>query len=323
MCKRHACIGLVLTLIIALFVFPLPSKAVSPSNLEGWVIAPVGSAPYTFAAGPGTPPLGAGSLHIAITGPGQKFYMFRTFSGLEGCALQSVTYGLYNAPASTVATSEYYANILIDQVANGIGTFSNGYFDCAYDYVPGPLAAGVWHTVGPDSGFTGWAKITGNPSCPTSLGGLAAGDLLLAIAMNAGQQFHDTDIGLDGAFDNVVITTSCGPIVFDFEPDATPDDPAATTDATMPGCDMLPLPEDAVVGKFVETTPLYFAPAEDAATEYVMAAGKSLWVYGLDASEQYYQVQLSCGLYWVPRESIGPNYDDVWNGTPLPTTIVE
>lgn len=90
-----------------------------------------------------------------------------------------------------------------------------------------------------------------------------------------------------------------------------------------PGPDMVPIPDSAVVGKFLAWTPLYYLPHLDAPTDYNMEPGQSLWVFGVDASGQFYQVLLSGKLIWAPVESMGPNYDAVWNGTPLPTTVVE
>ncbi len=91
---------------------------------------------------------------------------------------------------------------------------------------------------------------------------------------------------------------------------------------TWAGPDQVAIPSGAVVGSFVATTALYTAPSADAATTFVMNAGQTLWVYGVDASGQYYQVQLAGQLLWVPVSTMGPNYDAVWNGTPLPTTVV-
>jgi hypothetical protein len=90
-----------------------------------------------------------------------------------------------------------------------------------------------------------------------------------------------------------------------------------------PGPDMVPIPAGAVVGTFTEATALLYAPAADATTDTVITPGKTLWVFGLDASGMYYQVIMSGGYYWVPVGNIGPTYDDVWNGTPLPTEVVE
>ena len=91
----------------------------------------------------------------------------------------------------------------------------------------------------------------------------------------------------------------------------------------LPGPDQVPIPEGSVVGAFVATTPIYFAPEADAVVpSIVMEAGKTAWVYGVDASGQYYRVMLAGKLFWVPVSTMGPNYDAVWNGTPLPTTVV-
>ncbi len=90
-----------------------------------------------------------------------------------------------------------------------------------------------------------------------------------------------------------------------------------------PGPDMVAIPSTAVVGTFTAASPLYFAPNMGSTTDASMDAGQSLWVYGLDVSGQFYQVLLSGQTYWVPVGIIGPNYDDVWNGTPLPTTTVD
>lgn len=89
------------------------------------------------------------------------------------------------------------------------------------------------------------------------------------------------------------------------------------------GPDMVPIPATAVVGSFVQTTAIYFEPSANAATNLVMEAGKTAWVYGMDASGGYYKVMLSGQFFWVPVSTMGPNYDEVWNGKPLPTEVVE
>jgi len=90
-----------------------------------------------------------------------------------------------------------------------------------------------------------------------------------------------------------------------------------------PGPDMIPLPPTAVVGAFVVSTPIYFAPRADAVTTIIMEAGKTVWVFGLDESGQYYKAAISGQYFWVPRHTLGPNYDEVWLGRPLPTITVE
>ena len=90
-----------------------------------------------------------------------------------------------------------------------------------------------------------------------------------------------------------------------------------------PGPDMVPMPSNAVVGVFLTSTELLGMPDATAGTGLVMEAGQTLWVFGVDESGMYYQVLLSGKLLWVPVDSVGPNYDDTWNGAPLPATVVE
>ncbi len=92
-----------------------------------------------------------------------------------------------------------------------------------------------------------------------------------------------------------------------------------------PGCDVLmSLTPDAVVGRFVRETPLYFAPGQKIDPVVTMPAGKTAWVLGKDASGAYYQIVWSCDKLWVPVNTIGPNVSDpVWQGAPLPTSVVE
>jgi hypothetical protein len=89
-----------------------------------------------------------------------------------------------------------------------------------------------------------------------------------------------------------------------------------------PGPDMVPIPPYAVVGTFVTTTVALFAPDAAAVTEHEIQAGTSVWVYGMDESGQFYYVMMSGQFFWVPAATLGPNYDDVWQGAPLPTNVV-
>jgi hypothetical protein len=89
------------------------------------------------------------------------------------------------------------------------------------------------------------------------------------------------------------------------------------------GRDLIPLPEGSVVGSFTQTTAAYFEPRTDAASDVVFEVGKTAWVLGVDASGQFYKIAWSGDYLWVPVNTMGPNYDDVWNGTPLPSNVVE
>ena len=110
----------------------------------------------------------------------------------------------------------------------------------------------------------------------------------------------------------------CDPSDDDSGTPADPTPPAQTPAPPAPGPDMVYIPDDAVMGTFIADTSLHFAPRADALTGYSMRAGQSLWVYGQDASGQYYQVLLSGRLYWVPASQVSPTYTSPWNGHPLP-----
>lgn len=98
---------------------------------------------------------------------------------------------------------------------------------------------------------------------------------------------------------------------------------STTITEPVPGPDMVEIPSTAVVGAVAADTPVYFAPQAGAATGTTIEAGKTLWVYGVDASGGFYKVMLSGKFFWLPVSSMGPNYDNVWQGTPLPTDVVD
>lgn len=89
-----------------------------------------------------------------------------------------------------------------------------------------------------------------------------------------------------------------------------------------PGCDVLMyIPSTAVGGRFVSDAAVYWKPGE--VTKHVIKAGTSVRVLGKDATGAYYKILYVCDYLWVPVGTLGPNYDAVWNGAPLPTAVVE
>jgi hypothetical protein len=93
--------------------------------------------------------------------------------------------------------------------------------------------------------------------------------------------------------------------------------------APRPGPDMIAIPSGAVVGTFLADTPLYYAPDLSSVTTTTMKAGKTLWVFGVNADATFYQVVLSGQKLWVPVKVLGPTAAAPWNGWPLPTTVVQ
>jgi len=100
--------------------------------------------------------------------------------------------------------------------------------------------------------------------------------------------------------------------------------PNSSSAGSKPACtDLIDFPVGAVVGKFVRTTPAYYAPSLSSVTGIELEVGKTLWVLGIDSTGQFYKVVLSCSLLWVPIDSMGPNTDNFWQGAPLPTNIIQ
>lgn len=82
------------------------------------------------------------------------------------------------------------------------------------------------------------------------------------------------------------------------------------------------LPKTAVGGAFVAEAPLYWKPGQIVVPSTVLPTGNTVWVLGKDASGEYYKILWGCQYLWVPTATLGPNYDSVWNGTPLPVDVV-
>ncbi len=94
--------------------------------------------------------------------------------------------------------------------------------------------------------------------------------------------------------------------------------------AVKAGCDVLMnIPAGTVGGTFVANAQAYWAPGKLTAPVVTLAAGKSARVIGLDESGQYYKIIWGCNYLWVLKDTLGPNYDNVWHGAPLPTTVVK
>jgi len=96
------------------------------------------------------------------------------------------------------------------------------------------------------------------------------------------------------------------------------------TCGTLPGCDVLmDISSTAVVGAFVSDAPTYWKPGELTFPLITIPAGKTAWALGPDSTGAYYKIIWVCDYLWVPAGTIGPNYDEVWQGKPLPTAPVE
>jgi len=92
----------------------------------------------------------------------------------------------------------------------------------------------------------------------------------------------------------------------------------------MPGADsFIEYTPWAVGGTFTQDALLYAKPGKATVPAVVLPEGKSVMVLGLDASGQYYKIVFAARYLWVKTDVIGPNFDAVWRGTPLPTQVVD
>lgn len=116
------------------------------------------------------------------------------------------------------------------------------------------------------------------------------------------------------------VTVVNGPPSQDSDDDPEPE-PEPELEAK-PGCDaLMQIPESAVGGTFLSDARVYWKPG--AVTEHTISAGSTARVIGQDASGEFCKVLWHCQYLWVEADTLGPNYDAVWNGAPLPTVVVE
>ncbi len=91
----------------------------------------------------------------------------------------------------------------------------------------------------------------------------------------------------------------------------------------MPGADdFIEYTPWTVGGTLVRDAMLYAMPGQPVVPEIILPAGKNVLVLGMDASGQYYKIVFAASYLWVEADAVGPNYDAVWGGAPLPTQVV-
>ena len=198
---------------------------VTPANLHGWSIAPDGNVSYAFVSGPAS--IGKGSLQFSAinndaSAPNEKFIMASPYTGLVS-DLTGFTYDFYIAAAGAsgaTAYKQFYVNVYVDSSANGIGTTAS-FYDCRYDSVPTTGTVGTWNTHGFTQTST-WTNVASPlAGCPATLALLPAGSKVILIVLNGGDSTN-SDQGLAGGFDKVVISAAGDVTTYDFEPALTP-----------------------------------------------------------------------------------------------------
>ncbi len=188
---------------------------VTPSNNQGWVIAPdvPGEVPVEFTDGPST--TGTGALQFGPIGPtpAAKFIMFPPLANVPSQTFTEFAIEFYPIAGNP---DDFYLNVYVDRIENGIGTFTNGFYDCRYDLVPGG-ALDTWGALFFTRNSAGWTNVTG-AQCPQTINGLGDDSLILYIAVNGGQS-NATDVGLEGRYDSALAVVGGVVTEWDFEAD--------------------------------------------------------------------------------------------------------
>lgn len=143
----------------------------------------------------------------------------------------------------------------------------------------------------------------------------------LAVEVPEGVEELIFRVTLGGEFEErLQVTVDC-----EVEPPVDDEEPVEEEPQIVPGCDTRISLKDAVVGRVLESVPAYWAPDFEKMTspEVQIPWNSTLWTFGVDESGEFRKVLLECTYLWIPADAMGPNYDEVWNGTPLPMTVVD
>ena len=218
---------LAVMLLLGLILFPLThveaaTFSVTPSNSQGWVIAPFGTPPpSSFSSTQAF--TGNGSLHVPITVAASKLIFGRTqYYNTPLADLTQLTYHTFIDPTSG-STNNFYINLYVDNDGNGT-------YDERLDFTPGNnggSVTGIWQQWDAAAAGSNW-RIGG--VTPTTLGAYKtanpnarinafANPAYPAIAFNMGDTAANY-VGFDGYIDNITINvTSVENNTYDFEPD--------------------------------------------------------------------------------------------------------
>jgi uncharacterized repeat protein (TIGR01451 family) len=219
-------------------------QLVSPSSPAPWQFTTTGSGtpgPASWLA-PGfdTPPLGTGSVHLAVSSNGAASAQARNtaYAGTLLSQLEVLSYSTFIDVTGATTSQAPYLNLLIDNTGDGISDdqlfFEPAYQNGTYtgDPVPnqGTVTPGLWQTWNAMTG--GWWAVSAgtfgpplvtlstyiaahpNATIVNSSGGLGGLRIVAGLGAGAWDNFL-------GAADNVSIdTTTTSLVTYNFEPDA-------------------------------------------------------------------------------------------------------
>ena len=117
----------------------------SPAPGEAWTLYTRDNGAGTFIAGPGTAPLGVGSLQLATPGSNDKAYLFNNeHRGTPLADITAISYRTYR----TAGSAQQVAALNIEVDVNGAeaGGYTVLVFEPVYNTDQGEVASGTWQT---------------------------------------------------------------------------------------------------------------------------------------------------------------------------------
>lgn len=196
------------------------NTASAENETGGWMFArdAANAVPYSFGFGAAS--VGGGSLYVPpIAGPAAKKFIGELFLVTPMADVESISYDFKIGAGGDTSDRKYF---FYNVYANFGVSSPTKFYDCRYDVIPATGSTTEFTTVtfDPQQNYpvTTRGGAAASPFvCPSSPVAMGAGATLRAFVINMGDGAAG-DAGLDGYFDNVVVSTTAGETVYDFEP---------------------------------------------------------------------------------------------------------
>lgn len=198
----------------------------SGENEPGWLFNRDAntSTPYEFNTDEAS--IGDGSLYVLpIDANASDKFIAENFLNTSIADVNSVSYDFLIGDGGEASdANHFYMNVY----ANFGESDDDKFYDCRYNIVPTTVSTSDWTTVtfDPTESYPVTESDTSPHTCPAipvDMDNESADSTIRVFALNVGDT-SDSDEGLDGYLDNVVVDTEDGVTTYDFEPATTPTD---------------------------------------------------------------------------------------------------
>ncbi len=225
--------------LLAIILVPAASAAttvtITPNNMSGWgfVQETAGNWTGAFQVGPGTPPLGEGSVRMTVDGTAGFLFGAQLYAGTRLADIQVLNYSTYVTTGSGFTDVTFQINYDPDVTT----TEATWYGRLVYEpYFNGTVSTGAWQTWDMINAGGGkwWASNNANSpvddvcgqSSPCTWNYLITNwpNIGIRSGSNTGIQFKAGSAwtgGFDGNVDNLNVQISGNLDTYDFEPAAT------------------------------------------------------------------------------------------------------